>query len=143
MRIHYVMLNSISIKMKCVTNVNQSVSIWLNDCRKTSVQQPRKNANLNRILRNFDVYFTAKHLLVETFDWQILEENELDCLHNCRLFKRLSKRLSLHCQNCNIWAMLLPDTRFAERESHNHFDAVSSWFHFLILFCCMQSTIRT
>lgn len=98
-----------------------------------------KNANRNRILRNFDVSFTAKHLLVETFDWQILEENELDCLHNCRL----SERLFLHCQNCNIWAMLLPDTRFAERESNNHFDAVSSWFHFLILFCCMQSTICT
>lgn len=42
MRIHYVMLNSISIKMKCVTNVNQSVSIWLNDRRKTFVQQPQR-----------------------------------------------------------------------------------------------------
>lgn len=101
---------------------------WLSE----NVRSTAPNADLNRILCNFDVSFTPNTCWLRL--WLAIFREKKKSSSTVSTNCRLSKRLSLHCQNCNIWSMLLPDPRFAERESHNHFDAVSSWFHFLILF---------
>lgn len=83
----------------------------------------------NILFRQF-VYSKQKSrrsLFLNDLNFQIQERkegkksNRTDCLQN---------GLPLQCQNCNIWIMLLPDTRFGKRESHTHFDARCFFFCF-------------